>query len=66
MGISSSDPFEHHPELRDKIVDPEASFFRTLTTDMIRGVMAQHGVSDLNGSLIVFFRSIVSFECIEH
>lgn len=41
-----SDPFEHHPELRDKIVDPEASFYRTLTTDMIRGVMAQHGVSD--------------------
>jgi len=40
-----SDPFEHHPELRDKIVDPEVSFYRTLTTDMIRGVMAQHGVS---------------------
>jgi len=31
--------------LRDKIVDPEVSFYRTLTTDMIRGVMAQHGVS---------------------
>ncbi len=40
-----SDPFEHHPELRDKIVDPEVSFYRTLTTDMVRGVMAQHGVS---------------------
>lgn len=40
-----SDPFEHHPELRGKIVDPEKSFYRTLTTDMIRGVMAQHGVS---------------------
>lgn len=28
----SNDPFAHHPGLRDKIVDPETSNFRTLTT----------------------------------
>lgn len=27
------DPFAHHPELRDRIADPETSFFRTLTVD---------------------------------
>ncbi len=26
---ASNDPFAHHPELRDKIIDPEKSFFRT-------------------------------------
>lgn len=26
--ISSADPFAHHPELRDKIKDPQTSFFR--------------------------------------
>ena len=26
--ISTADPFFHHPELRDKIVDPLTSFFR--------------------------------------
>lgn len=27
------DPFAHHPELRDRIADPETSFFRTLTVE---------------------------------
>jgi cation transport protein ChaC len=30
--IVASDPFLHHPELRDKIYDPLKSIFRTLTT----------------------------------
>ncbi|AHM02796.1 ChaC-like protein [Roseibacterium elongatum DSM 19469] len=33
-----ADPFAHHPELRDKITDPEASFFRDFS---VARIMAQ-------------------------
>ncbi|MBL4759124.1 MAG: gamma-glutamylcyclotransferase [Rhizobiales bacterium] len=32
---TTSDPFSHHPELREKIADPLQSFSRTLTTKFI-------------------------------
>ena len=31
--MSAADPFAHHPELRDKIKDPETSFFRDLSVE---------------------------------
>jgi cation transport protein ChaC len=31
--IDSPDPFAHHPELRDRIADPESSFFRTFNIE---------------------------------
>lgn len=38
------DAFAHHPGLRDQIVDPETSFYRTLTTEVIRGLLAENGI----------------------
>lgn len=29
------DPFVHHPELRDRIADPETSFFRTFSVEAL-------------------------------
>ena len=40
------DPFCHHPGLRDKITPFAQSFFRTLTTDKVRALMAEHGLPD--------------------
>ena len=39
-----SDPFEYHPGLRDKIADPETSFFRNITLDDIAALMDKHGL----------------------
>ncbi|MEP3275658.1 MAG: gamma-glutamylcyclotransferase [Stappiaceae bacterium] len=50
---AQSDPFTHHPELRDKIIDPEKSFFRTFNPADIddeiraRGAPANWRKSDL-------------------
>lgn len=43
---TAEDPFAHHPRLRDQIVPPETSFFRGLTTDSIRAMMAENGIFD--------------------
>jgi len=40
----SSDPFSHHPELRNQIADPLASFFRTFTTAALAERMKQMGL----------------------
>ena len=48
LGTSvTADPFHHHPGLRDKIVAPESSFYRTLTTDTIKQMLAQHDVDPI-------------------
>jgi len=41
-----TDPFQHHPDLRDKIDDPMQSFMRTLSIDFLAGVAAQHNLPD--------------------
>lgn len=46
MASPADDPFAHHPRLRDQIVAPETSFFRGLTTDSIRKMLADNGVFD--------------------
>jgi len=38
------DPFFHHPELRDGIADPSASFFRTFTTAHLAKKMQELGL----------------------
>lgn len=40
----SSDPFHHHPGLRNKIKPFETSFFRTMTVQRIRIVMEEKGL----------------------
>ena len=42
----SDDPFFHHPRLRDQIVPPETSFYRSLTTEGIREMMEANGIFD--------------------
>ena len=37
-----ADPFRHHPELRDSIVDPMASFFRTFSIAEMARLAAEH------------------------
>ena len=41
-----SDPFRHHPGLRDQIKPAAESFFRTFTTERAREIMAEHGLED--------------------
>lgn len=38
-----TDPFLHHPELRDLVKPCQDSFFRTITTDIVRAQIAQSG-----------------------
>ena len=46
------DAFAHHPGLRDQIVDPETSFYRTLTTEVIRGLLAENGIDSRTATLV--------------
>ncbi len=39
-----TDPFAHHPELRDRITDPAGSFFRTLDLTALAEMMDQLGL----------------------
>lgn len=39
-----ADPFAHHPDLRDKIDDPETSFLRTITNEVIEALAIEHGM----------------------
>ena len=39
-----TDPYVHHPELRGKIDDPDASFLRTLTIDLLERLALEHGL----------------------
>jgi cation transport protein ChaC len=41
---ASTDPFSHHPELRDQIADPLQSFFRTFTTADLAARMKELGL----------------------
>lgn len=41
---ASTDPFSHHPELRDQIGDPLKSFFRTFTTADLAARMKELGL----------------------
>ncbi|MEJ8473670.1 gamma-glutamylcyclotransferase [Roseibium algae] len=41
-----SDPFRHHPRLRDKIIKPELSRFRTLDFSVIDAEMKARGLPD--------------------
>lgn len=41
-----TDPFSHHPELRDLIRDPEASDWRHITTPIVRERLAAAGITD--------------------
>jgi cation transport protein ChaC len=41
-----TDPFHHHPNLRHKIKPAEDSFFRTITTDAVRAMLAERGIED--------------------
>lgn len=41
-----TDPFTHHPELRDKISDPLQSFSRTFTTDFLAAKTQELGLQD--------------------
>lgn len=49
---SKSDPFKHHPELRDRISDPETSFFRNFSIENVIKIHPQletirpHAISD--------------------
>jgi glutathione-specific gamma-glutamylcyclotransferase len=38
------DPFRHHPGLREKVKPHEVSFFRTITTEIVRESMAAQGL----------------------
>ena len=38
------DPFVHHPNLRKLIKPSEKSFFRTITTDQVKGMLTQNGL----------------------
>ena len=43
------DPFVHYPELRDRIADPETSFFRTFSVEYLAnmvGHFAHLGIVD--------------------
>ena len=42
--MQASDPFYHHPELRDLINDPENCFFRTLTTAKMAEMAREKGI----------------------
>jgi cation transport protein ChaC len=45
---NSEDPFKHHPELRDRIVDPNESFFRDFNARAVfQGYPELHWVLDL-------------------
>lgn len=44
--ISPSDPFEYHPELREKIADPFQSFFRNFTTASLAKIARERGLSE--------------------
>lgn len=39
-----SDPFRHHPNLRDRIKPFEQSFFRTITTEQVLATLAERGI----------------------
>lgn len=39
-----SDPFRHHPNLRGRIKPASESFFRGITTERIRAIMAERGI----------------------
>lgn len=39
-----ADPFVHHPNLRKLIKPSEESFFRTITTDQVKGMLTQNGL----------------------
>jgi cation transport protein ChaC len=41
-----SDPYRHHPGLRGKIKPVAASFFRDITVDKVRAIMAERGIED--------------------
>lgn len=41
-----SDPFRHHPGLRGKIKPAAESFFRDITVDKVRAIMAERGIED--------------------
>ena len=41
-----TDPFRHHPNLRDKIKPPADSFFRSITTEAVRAMLAERGIED--------------------
>ena len=38
------DPFHHHPELRDKIVEPPTSFFRNLNIELLEQLFKEHNL----------------------
>lgn len=40
---AKSDPFAHHPDLHDKIADPESSFFRDLDPLKLQETIDSHG-----------------------
>lgn len=39
-----TDPFIHHPELRDRLIDPEVSFYRGFRIDEMQDVMIENGL----------------------
>jgi cation transport protein ChaC len=41
---ASTDPFSHHPKLRDQVADPMQSFFRTFTTADLAARMKELGL----------------------
>lgn len=40
-----TDPFIHHPDLRDRIKPHAESFFRDFSTEKMQGVLDQHGIT---------------------
>jgi cation transport protein ChaC len=42
----SEDPYRHHPVLRDRITDPEASFFRNFRPSDLDARMRERGIPD--------------------
>jgi hypothetical protein len=41
---TATDPFVHHPELRDLIDEPENCFFRTFTTTKLAEMAREKGI----------------------
>lgn len=42
--VTATDPFIHHPELRDLINEPENCFFRTFTTTKLAEIASEKGI----------------------
>ena len=40
----NSDPFRHHPELRNLIADPEQSFLRTFSVETLAPMLEEKGL----------------------